>query len=44
MEVAGWVLKIVREDKPEKVNIDVGGLGVGTAVHMIKLFMMFSFV
>ena len=29
MEVAGWVLKIIREDKPEKVNIDVGGLGVG---------------
>ena len=29
MEVAGWVLKIIREDEPEKVNIDVGGLGVG---------------
>ena len=29
MEVAGWVQKIIREDKPEKVNIDVGGLGVG---------------
>ena len=29
MEVAGWVLKIIRDDKPEKVNIDVGGLGVG---------------
>ena len=29
MEVAGWVQKIIREEKPEKVNIDVGGLGVG---------------
>ena len=29
MEVAGWVQKIIREDKPVKVNIDVGGLGVG---------------
>jgi hypothetical protein len=29
MQVAGWVQKIIREDKPAKVNIDVGGLGVG---------------
>jgi len=29
MEVAGWVQKIIREDKPARVNIDVGGLGVG---------------
>jgi hypothetical protein len=29
MEVAGWVQKIIREEKPAKVNIDVGGLGVG---------------
>jgi hypothetical protein len=29
MEVTGWVQKIIREDKPAKVNIDVGGLGVG---------------
>jgi hypothetical protein len=29
MEVAGWVQKIIREDNPAKVNIDVGGLGVG---------------
>src|SRR5271170_7085779 len=29
MEVAGWVQRIIREDKPAKVNIDVGGLGVG---------------
>jgi len=29
MQVAGWVQKIIREDKPAKVNIDIGGLGVG---------------
>jgi hypothetical protein len=29
MEVAGWVQKIIREEKPARVNIDVGGLGVG---------------
>jgi hypothetical protein len=29
MEVAGLVAKIIREEKPAKVNIDVGGLGVG---------------
>jgi hypothetical protein len=28
MEVAGLVAKIIRDDKPVKVNIDVGGLGV----------------
>jgi hypothetical protein len=31
MEVAGLVAKIIRDDKPIKVNIDVGGLGVGVA-------------
>jgi len=31
MEVAGLVAKIIREDKPDKVSIDVGGLGVGVA-------------
>ncbi|MGC2080732.1 MAG: hypothetical protein WA728_32905 [Xanthobacteraceae bacterium] len=29
MEVAGWVQRIIREDKPTRVNIDVGGLGTG---------------
>lgn len=32
MEVAGWVASIVREEKPAKVSIDVGGLGVGVGV------------
>ncbi|WP_334375413.1 hypothetical protein [Bradyrhizobium sp. AZCC 1719] len=31
MEVAGLVAKIIREEKPAKVNIDVTGLGVGVA-------------
>jgi len=31
MEVAGLVAKIIRDDKPVKVNIDVGGLGVAVA-------------
>src|SRR6185437_1651893 len=29
MELSGWVSKIIREEKPDRVNIDVGGLGVG---------------
>jgi hypothetical protein len=29
MEVCGWIKRIIREDKPAKINIDVGGLGVG---------------
>jgi hypothetical protein len=29
MQVAGWVQKIIREERPAKVNIDVGGLGTG---------------
>lgn len=29
MEVAGWCQQIIREDKPAKMNIDVGGLGAG---------------
>ena len=29
MEVAGWVGKIIADEKPAKVFIDVGGLGVG---------------
>jgi hypothetical protein len=31
MEVAGLVAKIIREENPARVNIDVGGLGVGVA-------------
>jgi hypothetical protein len=36
MEVAGLVARIIREDKPDKVNIDVGGLGVGVYDRLIE--------
>lgn len=36
MEVAGLVAKIIREDKPDKVNIDVGGLGAGVYDRLIE--------
>ena len=29
MQTAGWIAKIIRDDDPDVVNIDVGGLGVG---------------
>jgi hypothetical protein len=32
----GLVAKIIREDKPAKVNIDVGGLGVGIYDRLIE--------
>src|SRR5262249_4186757 len=37
MEVAGWVGQIIREDDPVKVNIDVGGLGVGVVDRLHEL-------
>jgi hypothetical protein len=37
MEVAGWVGKIIRDDRPARVNIDVGGLGVGVYDRLIEL-------
>jgi hypothetical protein len=36
MEIAGWVASIIRKDKPAKVNIDVGGLGVGIYDRLIE--------
>jgi hypothetical protein len=36
MEVAGWIAKIIRDEKPVKVNIDVGGLGVGVYDRLIE--------
>jgi hypothetical protein len=36
MEVAGLLAKIIRDDKPAKVNIDVGGLGVGVYDRLIE--------
>jgi hypothetical protein len=37
METVGWIQRIIREDKPAKVNIDVGGLGVGVFDRLIEL-------
>jgi hypothetical protein len=36
MEVTGWVAKIISEQKPALVNIDVGGLGVGVFDRLIE--------
>jgi hypothetical protein len=36
MEVAGWIAKIIRDDKPVKVSIDVGGLGVGIYERLVE--------
>jgi hypothetical protein len=36
MEIAGWVAKIIREDKPVQVNLDVGGLGIGIYDRLIE--------
>ncbi len=36
MEATGWIAKLIREDKPAKVNIDVGGLGVGIYDRLIE--------
>jgi hypothetical protein len=36
MEVAGLVAKIIRDDKPDKINIDVGGLGAGVYDRLIE--------
>jgi len=36
MEVAGWIAQIIRDDKPVKVNIDVGGLGIGVYDRLIE--------
>jgi hypothetical protein len=36
MEIAGLIGKIIREEKPAKVNIDVGGLGIGVHERLIE--------
>jgi hypothetical protein len=36
MEVTGWIAKIIREEKPPRINIDVGGLGVGIYDRLIE--------
>jgi hypothetical protein len=36
MEIAGWIAKIIRDEKPAKVSIDVGGLGIGIYERLIE--------
>jgi len=36
MELAGRVAAIIRDDKPVKVNIDVGGLGIGVYERLVE--------
>lgn len=36
METCGWLAKILREEKPAKMNIDIGGLGVGIYDRLIE--------
>ena len=33
----GWIENIIRTDKPAKVNIDVGGLGIGVFDRLVEL-------
>jgi hypothetical protein len=36
MEISGWIAKLIRDEKPAKVSIDVGGLGVGVYDRLIE--------
>jgi len=36
MEIAGWIAKIIRDEKPAKVSIDVGGLGIGIYERLME--------
>jgi hypothetical protein len=37
MEIAGWIGEIIHKEDPVRVNIDVGGLGVGVADRLYEL-------
>ena len=36
MQTCGWLGKIIREDKPVRINIDVGGLGIGIFDRLLE--------
>jgi hypothetical protein len=36
MQTTGWIAQIIREKKPAKINIDVGGLGVGIYDRLVE--------
>jgi hypothetical protein len=37
MSVVGWIQNIIRTDKPARVNVDVGGLGIGVFDRLMEL-------
>jgi len=36
MQTCGWIGKIIREDKPKRVNIDISGLGIGIHDRLLE--------
>jgi hypothetical protein len=36
MEIAGWIAKIIRDEKPAKVCLDTGSLGVGIYDRLVE--------
>jgi len=36
MQVCGWIGKIIRDDKPARVNVDISGLGIGIHDRLIE--------
>jgi hypothetical protein len=44
MEIVGWVQKIIREDKPDKICVDVTGLGAGVFDRLRELGHVRDFV
>lgn len=37
MESAGWVKQVIDHDKPEKVFLDVGGVGAGSYHRLYEM-------
>jgi hypothetical protein len=37
METTGWINRIIDEEKPDRVNLDVGGMGVGIYDRLIEM-------
>jgi hypothetical protein len=37
METTGWINRIIDEEKPDRVNLDVGGMGVGIYGRLIEM-------
>jgi len=37
METTGWINRIIDEEKPDRVNLDVGGMGIGIYDRLIEM-------